>query len=139
MLRLPNAFVSITWTCGLGALLVAYHYAESSLQLLRSALEKHKGWLAVFWATVNVCFLLNIYTILKMIASACMDAKARDCSYGIIAILAGIALSGIPVIVHVRMSWKGSWGVFLSCDRTTPGESFCPGIERLQGSHSVLG
>ena len=26
-----------------------------------------------------------------------------------------------------------SWG------RTTPGESFCPGIERLQGSHSVLG
>ena len=21
----------------------------------------------------------------------------------------------------------------------TPGESFCPGIERLQGSHSVLG
>ena len=81
---------------------MVYHYAESSLQLLRSALEKHKGWLAVFWATVNVCFLLNIYTILKMIASACMDAKARDCSYGIIAILADIDLSGILVIVHVR-------------------------------------
>ena len=102
MLRLPNAFVSITWTCGLGALLVVYHYAEASLQLLRSALEKRKGWLAVFWATVNVCFLLNIYTFLRIIASACMDAKARDCSYGIIAILAGIALSGILVIVHVR-------------------------------------
>ena len=24
-------------------------------------------------------------------------------------------------------------------DRTTTGESFCPGIERLQGSHSVPG
>ena len=30
-------------------------------------------------------------------------------------------------------------GVILSWDRTTPGESFSPGIERLQGSHSVLG
>ena len=27
----------------------------------------------------------------------------------------------------------------MSWDRTTQGESFCPGIERLQGSHSVLG
>ena len=27
----------------------------------------------------------------------------------------------------------------LSLDRTTPGESFFPRIERLQGSHSVLG
>ena len=27
----------------------------------------------------------------------------------------------------------------MSWDRKTPGESFCPGIERLQGSHSVLG
>ena len=27
----------------------------------------------------------------------------------------------------------------MSWDGTTPGESFCPGIERLQGSHSVLG
>ena len=80
---------------------MVYHYAEASLQLLRSALEKRKGWLAVFWATVNVCFLLNIYTFLKIIASACMDAKARDCSYEIIAILAGIVLSGIPVIIHV--------------------------------------
>ena len=30
-------------------------------------------------------------------------------------------------------------GVILPWDRTTPGESFCPGIERLKGSHSVLG
>ena len=30
-------------------------------------------------------------------------------------------------------------GVILSWDRTTPVESFYPGIERLQGSHSVLG
>ena len=29
-------------------------------------------------------------------------------------------------------------GLILSWDGTTPGESFCPGIERLQGSHSVL-
>ena len=27
----------------------------------------------------------------------------------------------------------------MSWDRTTPGESFCPGMERLQGSLSVLG
>ena len=27
----------------------------------------------------------------------------------------------------------------MSQDGTTPGESFCPGMERLQGSHSVLG
>ena len=27
----------------------------------------------------------------------------------------------------------------MSWDKTTPGESFCPGIERLQGNHSVLG
>ena len=27
----------------------------------------------------------------------------------------------------------------MSWDGTTPGESFCPGMERLQGSHSVLG
>ena len=31
------------------------------------------------------------------------------------------------------------WGVILSWDGTTTGESFCPGIERLQGSPSVLG
>ena len=30
-------------------------------------------------------------------------------------------------------------GVILSWDRTTRGESFCPGMERLQGSPSVLG
>ena len=27
----------------------------------------------------------------------------------------------------------------MSWDGTTPGESFCPVMERLQGSHSVLG
>ena len=27
----------------------------------------------------------------------------------------------------------------MSWDRTTPGESFCPGIQRVQGSHTVLG
>ena len=27
----------------------------------------------------------------------------------------------------------------MSGDRATPGESFCPRLERLQGSHSVLG
>ena len=27
------------------------------------------------------------------------------------------------------MTWYG----------TTPGESFCPGMERFQGSHSILG
>ena len=36
------------------------------------------------------------------------------------------------------MGWNDSRGVILSWDRTTPGESFCPGIERLQVSHSVL-
>ena len=30
-------------------------------------------------------------------------------------------------------------GVLLSWDGTTPGESFCPEMERLQGSPSVLG
>ena len=36
------------------------------------------------------------------------------------------------------LGYNDPWGVILSCDRTTPRESFCPGIERLQGSHSVL-
>ena len=27
----------------------------------------------------------------------------------------------------------------MSWDGTTPGESFCPGMEQLLGSHSVLG
>ena len=35
--------------------------------------------------------------------------------------------------------WNDSRGVILNWDRPTPGESFCPGIEQLQGSHSVLG
>ena len=26
----------------------------------------------------------------------------------------------------------------MTWDRTSPGQSFCPGIEQLQGSHSVL-
>ena len=29
--------------------------------------------------------------------------------------------------------------VILSCEGTTPEESFSPAMERLQGSHSVLG
>ena len=29
--------------------------------------------------------------------------------------------------------------VILSCEGTTPEESFSPGMERLHGSHSVLG
>ena len=40
---------------------------------------------------------------------------------------------------HSVVGWNDSLGVFLSQDRRTTGESFCPGIERLQGSHSVLG
>ena len=35
------------------------------------------------------------------------------------------------------MGWNDSGGV--SPGGTTPGESFCPGMERLHGSHSVLG
>ena len=31
------------------------------------------------------------------------------------------------------------WNRFTSWDRTTPGESFCPRMKGLQGSHSVLG
>ena len=37
------------------------------------------------------------------------------------------------------MGKNDSRGVILSWDRTTPGESFCPGIERLQESISVAG
>ena len=37
------------------------------------------------------------------------------------------------------MDWNDSRVVFLSWDRATPGESFCPGMERLQVSHSVRG
>ena len=36
------------------------------------------------------------------------------------------------------MEWNDSRGVLLSWNGTTPGESFCPGVERLQGTHSVL-
>ena len=37
------------------------------------------------------------------------------------------------------MGWNDSRGVILSLDGTTPGESYCAGMERLQGSPSVLG
>ena len=37
------------------------------------------------------------------------------------------------------MVLNDSRGVLLSWDGTTTGESFCPGINQLQGSHSVLG
>ena len=99
---LLHAVNILQWTCVLGALFVVHYYAGSRLQLLRTALDKHRGWLAVFWASVSVCLVLNSYTILKIIASTCMKLNARDCSYGVIAILAGIVLSGIPVIIHFR-------------------------------------
>ena len=35
------------------------------------------------------------------------------------------------------MGWNDSRGVNLSSDGTTQGESFCPGMERFQGSHSI--
>ena len=37
------------------------------------------------------------------------------------------------------MGWNDSRRVLQSWDRTTPGESFCPGMEQLQMSLSVLG
>ena len=37
-------------------------------------------------------------------------------------------LQGSPSV----LGWKDPRGVILSWDRTTPGESFCPKIERLQ-------
>ena len=37
------------------------------------------------------------------------------------------------------MGWNDSRGDILYWDGTTPGESFCPGMERLKGSPSVLG
>ena len=40
---------------------------------------------------------------------------------------------------HSVMGWNDSRGVILSWDGTTPGESFCPGVERLQGRYFVLG
>ena len=32
---------------------------------------------------------------------------------------------------HSVPGWNDSRGVILSCDGMTPGESFCPGMERL--------
>ena len=40
---------------------------------------------------------------------------------------------------HSVLGWNDSRVVILSWDGTTPVESFCPGIEQLQGSHSLLG
>ena len=37
------------------------------------------------------------------------------------------------------MEWNDSSGVILYWDGTTPGESFCTGMKRLHGSHSVQG
>ena len=37
------------------------------------------------------------------------------------------------------LGYHDSREVVLFWDRTTPGESFCSGIERLHESHSVLG
>ena len=37
------------------------------------------------------------------------------------------------------MGWNDSRGVILSWDGTTPGDSFSPGMERLQGSLSIPG
>ena len=37
------------------------------------------------------------------------------------------------------MGWNDSRGVILSLNGTTPGESFCAVMQRLQGSPSVLG
>ena len=39
---------------------------------------------------------------------------------------------------HSVLEWNNS-GESFSAGETTPGESFCPGIERPQWSHSVLG
>ena len=102
VLSLHTAVNILQWMCALGALLVVHHYAGSRLQSLRMALDKHRGWLAVFWASVNVCLVPNSYTILKIIASTCMFSRAQDCSYGVIALLVGIVLSAIPVIIHFR-------------------------------------
>ena len=40
---------------------------------------------------------------------------------------------------HSFLGWNDSRGDHQFWDRTIPGESFCPGIERLKGSHSVPG
>ena len=101
-LKPSQAVNSLQWVCSFGAVLVVYHCSESWLQRLRVAVKRNKGWLAVFWTTVNVCLLLNIYTSLKIIASTCIKGIATDCSYGISAIPVGIVLSGIPVIVRFR-------------------------------------
>ena len=41
--------------------------------------------------------------------------------------------------IHSVLGWNDSRRVILSSDRTTPGESFSPRIERFQGILSVLG
>ena len=98
VLKLHTAFYVIQWACGFGVLLLVCCYAESWLQWLRTAIEKHNGWLAVFWGTVNVCFILNVYTILKIIASTCIKGAA-NCRYGAVATPVVIAIPAIPAIV----------------------------------------
>ena len=100
-LKVSSVVNTLQWVCSLVAALVVYHCSDSWLQRLRVTVKRNKGWLAVFWTTVNVCLLLNIYTSLKIIATTCI-ISAKNCSYGISAIPAGIALSGIPVIVRFR-------------------------------------
>ena len=39
---------------------------------------------------------------------------------------------------HSLLGWNDSRGVLVSWDGTTPRESLCPRMERLQESHSVL-
>ena len=48
-------------------------------------------------------------------------------------------LDGATLGSHSVLEWNDSRGVLQSWNRTTPGESFCHGMERLQGSISVLG
>ena len=83
--------------CGCGALLLVYHYAGSWLQLLKTTSENHREWLAVFWATANVSFVLNVYSILKVIANTCIRFVA-DYWCNAIAIPIIFVLSVIPVI-----------------------------------------
>ena len=53
--------------------------------------------------------------------------------------LRGVLLSWYGMTPGSQSWWNDSSGATLFWDGTTPEESFCPGIKRLQGSHSVLG
>ena len=48
-------------------------------------------------------------------------------------------LDGATLGSHSVLEWNDSRGVLQSWNRTSPGESFCYGMERLEGSISVLG